>query len=103
MKKLILGVFLSFGFISISYAEELDLISLATHGKLNESSLGVRVLNDEEMRKVVGGIRYLGTNYGYTYVTMPLSNNYNANIRPQTNNQAIYSNAFMKWYKPPYH
>ncbi|MBX7491023.1 hypothetical protein [Helicobacter turcicus] len=50
----------SLGFISISYAEELDLISLVTHGKLNENSLGVRVLNDEEMRKVVGGLYEIG-------------------------------------------
>ncbi|MBD5165723.1 hypothetical protein [Helicobacter sp.] len=54
MKKLMLGALLSLGISSTLFAE-VDLISLATNGEFNEQSKGVRVLNDEEMSKVVGG------------------------------------------------
>ncbi|MDE5603413.1 MAG: hypothetical protein K2I71_05805, partial [Helicobacter sp.] len=53
MKKLFLALGISLGLISL--AQELDFIALATKGKFNEKSEGVRVLNDEEMSKVVGG------------------------------------------------
>ncbi|WP_416829930.1 hypothetical protein [Helicobacter ganmani] len=54
MKKSILGFLLIFGISSTLFAE-VDLISLATNGEFNEQSAGVKVLNEEEMSKVVGG------------------------------------------------
>lgn len=61
MKKLILGALFSLGISSTLFAE-VDLISLATNGEFNEQSKGVRVLNDEEMSKVVGGA-YVSSNF----------------------------------------
>ncbi|WP_299384696.1 hypothetical protein [Helicobacter sp. UBA3407] len=54
MKKLILGFLLIFGISSTLFAE-VDFIALATNGEFNEQSAGVKVLNEEEMSKVVGG------------------------------------------------
>ncbi|MBX7491544.1 hypothetical protein [Helicobacter turcicus] len=54
MKKLILGFLLIFGISSALFAE-VDFIALATNGKFNEQSAGVKLLNDDEMSKVVGG------------------------------------------------
>ena len=54
MKKLfflLFGLFLS---LNLSYAS--DLISKASNGVLNENSLGVKKLSDEEMRWVKGGV-----------------------------------------------
>ncbi len=62
MKKLfflLFGLFLS---LNLSYAS--DLISKASNGVLNENSLGVKKLSDEEMRQVKGGyfrLPYLDT------------------------------------------
>lgn len=96
----ILGILAILGFFSsASFAE--DFLAKLTNGAVSDTSEGVRVLSAEEEREVVGGFRYLGSNYGYTYVYMPLKNNYNANTRPQTNNQKILSNSFMNNYKPP--
>ncbi|WP_236096478.1 hypothetical protein, partial [Helicobacter sp. MIT 11-5569] len=36
------------------------LIALATNGKVNENSLGVKALSDDEMQKVVGGAYLTG-------------------------------------------
>ncbi|WP_289684895.1 hypothetical protein [Helicobacter rodentium] len=58
MKKLILGFLLIFGISSTLFAE-VDFIALATNGEFNEQSAGVKVLNDEEMRQVVGGGAYV--------------------------------------------
>ncbi len=55
VKKLFLTLLLSLGFISSLSAQELDFIAVATQGKFNENSLGVKALSDEEMSKVVGG------------------------------------------------
>ncbi|RDU62296.1 hypothetical protein [Helicobacter ganmani] len=57
MKKLILGFLLIFGISSTLFAE-VDFIALATNGEFNEQSAGVKVLNEEEMRQVVGGRMY---------------------------------------------
>ncbi len=54
VKKLFLTLLLSLGFISSLSAQELDFIAVATQGKFNENSLGVKALSDEEMSKVVG-------------------------------------------------
>ncbi|TLD81430.1 hypothetical protein LS70_007940, partial [Helicobacter sp. MIT 11-5569] len=54
MKKFILGFLFSLGISSTLFAE-VDLIALATNGKVNENSLGVKALSDDEMQKVVGG------------------------------------------------
>ena len=62
MKKLfflLFGLFLS---LNLSYAS--DLISKASNGVLNENSLGVKKLSDEEMKQVKGGyfrLPYLDT------------------------------------------
>ena len=56
MKKLfflLFGLFLS---LNLSYAS--DLISKASNGVLNENSLGVKKLSDEEMRQVKGGVKF---------------------------------------------
>lgn len=98
--KKILGILAILGlFSSASFAE--DFLAKVTNGAVSDTSEGVRLLSTEEEREVVGGFRYLDSNYDYTYVYMPLKNNYNANTRPQTNNQKILSNAFMNNYKPP--
>ncbi|TLD80688.1 hypothetical protein LS70_008955 [Helicobacter sp. MIT 11-5569] len=55
MKKLLATLFLSLALVSSAYAT--DLIALATNGKMNENSLGVKVLSDDEMKKVVGGVQ----------------------------------------------
>ena len=58
MKKLfflLFGLFLS---LNLSYAS--DLISKASNGVLNENSLGVKKLSDEEMKSVVGGWHFVG-------------------------------------------
>ena len=71
MKKLILGTLLSLGISSTLFAE-VDFIALATNGEFNEQSAGVKVLNDEEMRQVVGGatlLKYIGNNT-YTYTRL---------------------------------
>ncbi|MDE5925555.1 MAG: hypothetical protein K2N75_04805 [Helicobacter sp.] len=65
MKKLILGTLLSLGISSTLFAE-VDFIALATNGEFNEQSAGVKVLNDEEMRQVVGGARAIGDSF-YSY------------------------------------
>ncbi|AWI34811.1 hypothetical protein [Helicobacter apodemus] len=57
MKKLFLTLLVSLGFISSLSAQELDFIAVATQGKFNENSLGVKALSDEEMSKVVGGMQ----------------------------------------------
>lgn len=67
---------MGFGFANIAYSQEVDLISLATNGALNEQSEGVKVLSDEEMSEVKGW--YLQMNFG-------------------TNNSKIYSNAWKKY------
>ncbi|TLD79676.1 hypothetical protein LS70_009800 [Helicobacter sp. MIT 11-5569] len=51
----------------VSSAYATDLIALATNGKVNENSLGVKVLSDDEMKKVVGGATILKHLYGNTY------------------------------------
>lgn len=61
MKKLILGFLLSLGISSTLFAE-VDFIALATNGEFNEQSAGVKALNDEEMRQVVGGLYSSGYN-----------------------------------------
>ncbi|WP_416860183.1 hypothetical protein [Helicobacter ganmani] len=83
MKKLILGFLLIFGISSTLFAE-VDLISLATNGEFNEQSAGVKVLNDEEMRQVVGGAtispKTILNSYGVTniqaqkYLILPIIN-----------------------------
>ncbi|AWI34792.1 hypothetical protein [Helicobacter apodemus] len=60
MKKLFLTLLVSLGFISSLSAQELDFIAVATQGKFNENSLGVKALSDEEMSKVVGRLYQIG-------------------------------------------
>lgn len=96
MKKLSVTLFISLGLIVHTNAT--DLIALATKGVLNEKSAGIKILNNKEMEEIVGGYRPFSANwYVNTYIRNPIRNNYNANTRPQTNNQAIFSNAFMRW------
>ncbi|WP_300826976.1 hypothetical protein [Helicobacter sp. UBA3407] len=72
MKKLILGFLLIFGISSTLFAE-VDFIALATNGEFNEQSAGVKVLNEEEMRQVVGGA-YVSSSLSYQYGTRNNSN-----------------------------
>ncbi len=60
VKKLFLTLLVSLGFMSSVNAT--DFIAVATQGKFNENSLGVKALSDEEMSKVVGGIVRFYTN-----------------------------------------
>ena len=53
MKKLLLTLSVIAGLLSNAFA--IDLISLATNGKSNENSLGVKTLNNQEMSEIVGG------------------------------------------------
>lgn len=58
MKKLLCGSLIALGLISGANAT--DLISLATNGKANESSLGVKALSNQEMNEIVGGAYIYG-------------------------------------------
>ena len=57
MKKLLLTLSVIAGLLSNAFA--IDLISLATNGKSNENSLGVKTLNNQEMSKIIGGGVYI--------------------------------------------
>ena len=50
MKKLLLTLSVIAGLLSNAFA--IDLISVATNGKSNENSLGVKTLNNQEMSEV---------------------------------------------------
>ena len=66
MKKLLLTLSVIAGLLSNAFA--IDLISVATNGKSNENSLGVKTLNNQEMSEIVGGFVYLGSSsYGTQY------------------------------------
>ena len=54
MKKLLLTLSVIAGLLSNAFA--IDLISVATNGKSNENSLGVKTLNNQEMSEIVGGM-----------------------------------------------
>lgn len=58
MKKLLLALSIIAGLLSNAFA--IDLISVATNGKSNENSLGVKTLNNQEMSEIVGGFTYIG-------------------------------------------
>ena len=97
MKKLLAVLTISLGLVGSANAT--DLIALATNGAFNEKSAGVKVLNNKEMEDVVGGDRTFSSSYyANTFISNPIKNNYYANTRPQTPNQAILSNVFMRWY-----
>ena len=53
MKKLLLTLSVIAGLLSNAFA--IDLISVATNGKSNENSLGVKTLNNQEMSEILGG------------------------------------------------
>ena len=53
MKKLLLTLSVIAGLLRNAFA--IDLISVATNGKSNENSLGVKTLNNQEMSKILGG------------------------------------------------
>lgn len=62
MKKLLLTLSVIAGLLSNAFA--IDLISLATNGKSNENSLGVKTLNNQEMSKIIGGAYiYMGNQF----------------------------------------
>ena len=66
MKKLLLTLSVIAGLLSNAFA--IDLISVATNGKSNENSLGVKTLNNQEMSEILGGFVYLGSSsYGTQY------------------------------------
>lgn len=58
MKKLLLTLSVIAGLLSNAFA--IDLISVATNGKSNENSLGVKTLNNQEMSKIIGGAHVEG-------------------------------------------
>lgn len=102
MKKIFLNLSLILGLLSLAKASEIDILATVTNGALSENSAGVKVLSLDEKKEVIGGYKTFSASwYVNTHITKPLKNNYNANTRPQTNHQSIYSNAFMKTYKPP--
>ena len=74
MKKLLLTLSVIAGLLSNAFA--IDLISVATNGKSNENSLGVKTLNNQEMGEIVGGFQYFGyipingTSYFTAYYTI---------------------------------
>ena len=65
MKKLLLTLSVIAGLLSNAFA--IDLISVATNGKSNENSLGVKTLNNQEMSEIVGGATILKHLHGNTY------------------------------------
>lgn len=94
MKKIVLGVFFTLIFISTLNAKENDLLSALTKGALSDNSIGVKLLNLDEQKKVVGGYKVGSVNWAVdTFVEKPAKNNYNA-----TDKQKIYSDSFMKCY-----
>lgn len=99
MKKVFLGVIFILSFISLANANEVDILANLTKGKISDTSAGVKVLSLDEEKEVVGGYKVGSASWRVnTYITKPLKNNYNANTKPQTSSQKIYSNHFMKWY-----
>lgn len=49
---------------------------MATNGKSNENSLGVKTLNNQEMSEIVGGFVYLGSSsYGTQYYFIEVQKN----------------------------
>lgn len=102
MKRLALSAIIALGLMSVANASEVDILATLANGKVSDTSAGVKVLSLNEEKEVAGGYKVGSASwYSYTYIQMPYTNNYNANTRPQTNNQSIYSNAFMQTYKPP--
>ena len=100
MKKVFLTAVLALGLMGVTNASEVDVLALVTKGKVNENSAGVEVLTLDEKKEIVGGYRPFSASwYSYTFIQMPLTNNYNANINNQSNSHM--SNAFMQTYKPP--
>ena len=86
MKKVFLTAILALGLMNVVNVEEVDVLALVTKGKVSDNSAGVKVLNIKEEQEVVGGYRpYTLGWHGYTYITMPIRNNYNANINNQSN------------------
>ena len=74
MKKLLLTLSVIAGLLSNAFA--IDLISVATNGKSNENSLGVKTLNNQEMSKIIGGA-YV---QGYPVYQYGVKNNSGAKI-----------------------
>ena len=65
MKKLLLTLSVIAGLLSNAFA--IDLISVATNGKSNENSLGVKTLNNQEMSKIIGGAYVVKNDIFYQY------------------------------------
>ena len=65
MKKLLLTLSVIAGLLSNAFA--IDLISVATNGKSNENSLGVKTLNNQEMSKIIGGAHVVKNDIFYQY------------------------------------
>lgn len=74
MKKLLLTLSVIAGLLSNAFA--IDLISVATNGKSNENSLGVKTLNNQEMSEILGGARV----EGYPVYQYGVKNNSGAKI-----------------------
>ncbi|MDA3967087.1 hypothetical protein [Helicobacter sp. WB40] len=74
MKRVIFSLLFIFSIASNIYAN--DLISIATNGIYNKDSLDVRELNDEEMKRVVGGASiYNENNIWYRVYTNGVKDN----------------------------
>ncbi|QOQ98322.1 hypothetical protein [Helicobacter winghamensis] len=67
MKKLLLALSIIVGLLSNAFA--IDLISVATNGKSNENSLGVKTLNNQEMSEIVGG-GYNSQTFVWQYISI---------------------------------
>lgn len=96
MKKVFLTAVLTLGLMGVTNAEEVDVLALVTKGKVSDNSAGVKVLNIKEEQEVVGGYRPYTLGWNYYINTMPFTNSYNANSRPQSNQHMV--NAFMRCY-----
>lgn len=83
------------GLMNVANAEEVGVLALVTQGKVSDNSAGVKVLNIKEEQEVVGGYRPYTLGWNYHINTMHFTNSYNANSRPQSNQDMV--NAFMSY------
>ena len=89
MKKIFLSFLI---FLSLSYAKDLDILSIASNGSLSDKTS--HKLNDDELKQVVGGFYILNTNK--PYFTDSVINNYGQKFGFTAYYELGYSDNFEK-------
>ena len=89
MKKIFLTFLI---FLSLSYAKDLDILSIASNGSLSDKTS--HKLNDDELKQVVGGFYILNTNK--PYFTDSVINNYGQKFGFTAYYELGYSDNFEK-------